>query len=185
MVTHSYSTVTATAPLFTLEKAKKQLRIETEFTAEDDLIESYNSAAQVVCENFINRSIDKRDFIMECDVFDTVVFERNYENDVITKIEYYKPGETELTLLAANQYQLRNATTVECSEIKFLSKPETATRTDAVIITIAQGWDVTSCPKPVLQAIALKVSDFYERREDRDVGNNSISCNLLRAYRKY
>jgi hypothetical protein len=37
----------------------------------------------------INRSITERNFVMQCDKFETVTFERNYENDVISKIEYY------------------------------------------------------------------------------------------------
>jgi hypothetical protein len=45
--------------------------------------------AQASAENFINRSITERNFVMQCDKFETVTFERNYENDVISKIEYY------------------------------------------------------------------------------------------------
>jgi uncharacterized phiE125 gp8 family phage protein len=186
MITHSYRTVPATASLLTLEKAKKQLRIEAGFTDEDDLIQSYIDAAEAACENYINRSIAKRKFVMELSAFETpVVFERNYENDVIAKIEYYAPGETAPTILPTDQYKLRNADIVECSEIKFFSMPETAKRDDAVIITIEQGFAVEQCPKPIIQAINLRLSDFYERREDREQGDNPASNNLLRAYRKY
>jgi len=186
MVTHFYTTVTATTSLLTLAKAKKQLRIETAFTDEDELIQSYIDAAQIDCENFINRGISKRNFIMECSAFETpLTFERNYENDVITKIEYYKPGETELTLLAADQYLLRKSNIVECFDIKFISLPETDKRDDAVVITIEQGFTASECPKPILQAINLRLSEFYEIREDRQQGNNSAANNLLRAYRKY
>jgi uncharacterized phage protein (predicted DNA packaging) len=188
MVNHFYTTITATTSLITLEKAKKQLRLDAGSTDEDDLIQSYIDAAQTACENFINRGISKRDFVMELSAFETpVTFERNYENDVITKIEYYAPGETTLTLLPANQYQLRKSNTVECFDIKFSSMPATATakRDDAVLITVSQGFDLASCPKPIIQAINLRLSDFYERREDREQGSNPASNNLLRAYRKY
>jgi hypothetical protein len=186
MVTHFYTTITGTTSLITLEKAKKQLHLDDGATDEDDLIQSYIDAAQIACENFINRGVSKRDFVMELSVFETpVTFERNYENDVITKIEYYAPGETTLTPLPADQYRLRKSNTVECFDIKFLSMPETAKREDAVLITVSQGFDLASCPKPILQAIKLRLSDFYERREDREQGNNSASNNLLRAYRKY
>lgn len=186
MVTHFYTTITGTYSLLTLVKAKKQLRIELEFTDENELIQSYIDAAQSACENFINRSIAKRQFIMECDTFSTpITFERNYENDVITKIEYYAPGATEKTVLPANQYLLRKSNTIECFDIKFLSLPETDKRDDAVVITIEQGFTASECPKPILQAINLRLSDFYERREDRDIGINSAANSLLRAYRKY
>lgn len=186
MVTHFYTTITATASLLTLAKAKKQLRVEVAFADEDDLIQSYIDTAQVVCQDFINRSIAERNLVLEVsDFLSPITFERNYENDTITKIEYYAPGESELTLLAADQYQLRKSNIVECFDIKFLSIPETDIRDDAVIVTIKQGFALASCPKPIIQAINLRLSDFFERREDREQGNNPASNNLLRPYRKF
>jgi len=186
MVTHFYTATTATAPLLTLAKAKKQLRVETTFTEEDDLIESYIDAAQAACQDYINRSIAERNLVLEVSDFkSSITFERNYENDVITKIEYYAPGVTTLTTLAADQYQLRKSNIIECFDIKFLSIPETDKRDDAVVVTIKQGFALANCPKPIIQAINLRLSDFFERREDREQGNNPASNNLLRAYRKF
>ena len=186
MVTHFYTEITAEESVLTLEKAKKQLRIDADNTDEDDLILSYIDAAQGACENFINRSIAERNFVMLCNEFSTpITFERNYENDAIAKIEYYAPGQTELSTLDPSQYFLRASNTVECLDIKFLSLPETDERDDAVVITIEQGFAAAKCPKPILQAINLRLSDFFERREDREQGNNPASNNLLRAYRKY
>lgn len=185
MVTHFHTTTTATTPLLTLAKAKKQLRIEASFTEEDDLIESYIDAAQVACQDFINRAIAERNLVLECSNFETITFERNYENDVITNIEYYAPGATTLTTLATDQYRLRKSNIVECFDIKFLSIPETDIRDDAVIVTIKQGFTFVNCPKPIIQAINLRLSDFFERREDREQGNNPASNNLLRPYRKF
>lgn len=186
MVTHSYTETTATASLLTLEKGKKQLRIEASYDAENDTIQSCIDAAQVACQDYINRSIAERDFIMECDSFsDKEIFQRNYENDVITKIEYYAPGSDEKTVLDSSQYQLRKSNIIECFDIKFLSKPETAKRSDAVIITVKQGFSVDKCPTPIIQAIKLRLADFYEIREDRNQNENLKSNNLLRPYRKF
>jgi len=186
MVTHSYTETTATVPLLTLEKGKKQLRIEASFTAEDETIQSCIDAAQVACQDYINRSIAECNFIMECDSFsDKETFQRNYENDVITKIEYYEPGATEKTLLDESQYQLRKSNIIECFDIKFLSKPATAERPDAVIITVKQGFSVVNCPTPIIQAIKLRLADFYEIREDRNQNENLKSNSLLRPYRKF
>lgn len=185
MVTHFYTEITAEGSLLTLAKAKKQLRIEASFDEENDLIESYIDAAQAACEDFVNRSIAERNLVLECSIFETITFERNYENDTIDKIEYYEPGATELTLLADDQYKLRKSNIVECFDIKFLSIPETDIRDDAVIVTIKQGFALASCPKPIIQAINLRLSDFFERREDREQGNNPASNNLLRPYRKF
>jgi 5'-deoxynucleotidase YfbR-like HD superfamily hydrolase len=70
-----------------LAQAKQQCRSD-DLVYEDDLITEFNESAQASAENFINRSITERNFVMQCDKFETVTFERNYEND-ISKIEYY------------------------------------------------------------------------------------------------
>lgn len=189
MVKHHYTTVTATASILTLAQAKDQLNIEQDFTVHDDLIKDQIDTAQESCQLYINRSIAERNLVLEMDSFATAVtFERNYENDIITKIEYYAAGETTLTELDASKYKLRKSNTVECFDIIFLVDAlaiETAKRDDAVIITIAQGFTAESCPKSIIQAMKLKISDYYERREDREVGNNSAGNNLLRPLRKY
>lgn len=186
MLTHFYKTITATTSLVTLVKAKKQLRVDASITDEDDVIQDCIDAAQAACEDYINRGIAQQDFVMQLSAFEPLVtFERNYENDSITNIEYYAHGETTLTTLAEDQYQLRKSNIIECFDIKFLSMPETDKRDDAVIVTIAQGFTLAQCPKPILQAINLRLSDFYERREDREQGNSPASNNLLRKYRKY
>lgn len=184
MVTNSYTTITGTQPLITLAQAKKQCKVSDDLVYEDDLIIEFNESAQASAENFINRSIATRNFVMQCDKFDTVTFERNYENDVISKIEYYAPGETTLTVLIADQYQLRKSNTIECFDVKFFNAPATDIREDAVIITVAQGFTTASCPKPILQGIRLRIASAYVFREDGN-GNNTASNNLLRAYRKF
>ncbi|MFH6966476.1 head-tail connector protein [Flavobacterium sp. FlaQc-28] len=186
MVTNFYRTITAAAPIITLPKAKKQIKSDDDVTYEDDLVLSYIDAAQGAVSNFINRVISESNFVMEADKFESkITFERNWENDAILKIEYYAPGETVLTLLPSDQYKLQVSSVVECFDIKFLSMPITDKRDDAVIITVKQGFTASTCPTPLIQAMMLRLSDFNERREDRDQGNNPASNNLARAYRKY
>lgn len=186
METNSYYVVTAATPVLSLAKAKKQLKSDADVTYEDDLVLSYIDAAQGAVSNFINRSIAERDFVMEFDKFESkITFERNYDNDTISKIEYYAQGENELTLLASNQYKLQSSNLLDCYDIKFLSIPLTNERDDAVIVTVKQGFTTSTCPAPLIQAMMLRLSDFNERREDREQGNNPASNNLARAYRRY
>lgn len=184
MVTHSFTTIIQEQPLLTLAQAKKQCKVGDDLIYEDDLIADYNFAAQVSAENFINRAIAQRDFVMQCDKFESIIFEANYENDVIAKVEYYAPGESELTLLSDASYKLRNATVIDCLQITFINVPAVDERQDAIIVTIEQGFTAETCPKPILQAIRLRLSSSYVYREDSG-GNNVASNNLLRAYRKY
>lgn len=192
MVTNYYRTIIATTPIITLAKAKKQIKSDDDVTYEDDLVLSYIDAAQGAVSNFINRVINESNFIMEADKFEPkITFERNWENDEITKVEYYAPGATELTELPDDQYKLRPSSTVECFDIIFKpaagesEMPATDTRDDAVIITVKQGFTASTCPTPLIQAMMLRIADFNERREDREQGNNPASNNLARAYRKY
>lgn len=186
MVTHFFTQITAENSLVTLAQAKKQLRIEADSTDEDDLIQDCIDAAQSACQNYINRAIAEQNFVMHLNEFpDTIGYERNYLNDTIEKIEYYAPGETELTTLDPALYKLKNSNIVECFDIKFGVTPATDKREDAVVITIKQGFDVSACPKPIIQAIKLRLTAFYEYREDRPQGFDTASNNLLRAYRKY
>jgi hypothetical protein len=192
MVTNSYTTVTADGPVIDLAAAKKQLRQGDDFIAEDELILDYSEAAQAACEDYINRKIAETTLVIELSVFESsITFARNYENDAIEKVEYYAPGATVLTLLPVGQYLLRKSNILECWDLKFkpatgqTTMPATETRDDAVIITVKQGFEPNKCPKPILQAIKLRIADFYERREDREQGDSPASNNLLRPYRKY
>jgi hypothetical protein len=72
-----------------LAQAKKTVQVVMILFMKMTSLLSLMKSAQASAENFINRSITERNFVMQCDKFETVTFERNYENDVISKIEYY------------------------------------------------------------------------------------------------
>lgn len=187
MVTNSYYVPgTALTPI-TLAKAKKQLRLEVDFTEEDDLIQSYIDSALIIAENYINRALSPRKFVLEMDRFENPFqFSQNNIDDTIDKVEYFAPGETEASLLADTEYKARTSIYIECKEIKFKTTPTTDSRDDAVIITINQGFtSATDIPKPIVQAMLLIISDMYERRDDKEIGTNSAANALMRPYRKY
>lgn len=185
MVTNHFFEAGTPTVCVTLAQAKKQLRIESSFTDEDDLIQTYVDAAKDVAQDYIGRSIDARNLILECDKVATVIFSANDDNDTITKIEYYAPGETSFTELDSENYKLRKATTIGAKEIVFLTDFLIDDRTDAIKITVLQGWDANSVPAVVKQAMKLIIADMYERREDREMANNNAYKALLRPYKKY
>ena len=186
MVTNSYRVITADKSIITLAQAKSQLKVDDGVDYENDLIQSYIDASEEALSDYLNRCITKSNYVMELDKFETkVTFERNYENDSIEKIEYYALGDTTLTLLPSDQYKLQKSSIVECFDIKFLSMPATEKRDDAIIVTVSQGFTAPTCPKPLIQAMKLRISDFYERREDRELGDSPASNILARPYRKF
>ncbi|SHG27765.1 head-tail connector protein [Flavobacterium johnsoniae] len=186
MVTDSYYKNQAATVCVTLAEAKKHLRLGTGENPEDDLIQTYIDAAKEDRQNYINRSIDTRDFVMEVSQFETVNFAVNNDNDEVTEIKYYKQGETNATVLDADSYKVRPGIVVGTKTITFKTTTETEKRSDAVIIVVKQGWITADVPKPLKQAMLLRIGDMYERREDRgEVGYNSAADALCRPYRKY
>jgi len=186
MQTDSYFENTVKTVCVTLAMAKKQLRLSASNTSEDDLIQSYIDAATVDRQNYINRTIDTRDFVVKLSQFETLNFDANYENDEVASIEYYAPGAEEVTVLDNSAYKLRTGDVIGTKTIKFIDPPATEKRDDAVTVTIKQGWETAAVPTPIKQAILLLIADMYERREDRgEIGNNRAADSLCRSYRKY
>lgn len=177
-------------PFVTLAKAKKQLRLESDFTEEDDLITGYIEAATVAAEDYLNKRLFKGVLTFECSSFtNPFVFTQSDDSDTVESVEYYaKDGDgNTLTPVEDADYKLRKSSTIGCKEIKFTATlPATEVRDDAVIIKINQGFAVEDLPKAIYQAIMLMVTSMYEKREDiGEIGNNSASRSLMRPYRNY
>lgn len=191
MVTNSfYENQVDNVVLISLEKAKQHLRVDADFADEDDLIEDYVKVATAAAQDYMSRSIFQRDFILEADSFNEIEFSANGSDDEVTKIEYYPFGETEKQELPATAYKIRKGTTVDTWLLKFLEKPQLAKRDDAVIITVKQGWvadaqTVSKVPMPIIQAVLLLLTQFYEIRENRGEVNATAAHALLRPYRKW
>jgi uncharacterized phiE125 gp8 family phage protein len=181
---------TGLSPFVTLAKAKKQLRLEADFTDEDDLITDYIEAATIAAEDYLNKKLFKGVLTFESSSFtNPFVFTQSDESDTVASVKYYaKDGDGEtLTEIASTEYKLRKSSSVGAKEIKFTSTlPEIEKRDDGVIIKINQGYAVADLPKPIYQAILLMVTSMFEKREDiGEIGNNQASRNLLRPYRNF
>ena len=187
MITNSYYTPgTPLVDVITLELAKQQLKIESDFTEEDTLIQGYIAAAIEVVENYLGRAIHPRTFTMELDKFDAEIeFAKCWETDAIQELVYYSTGETTTTVLDPTVYVLRNSSTINCKLLKFKTITPTDVRDDAVKITITQGLTVETIPAPLKQAMLLILSDMYEKRDDREIGVNSSANALMRPYRRF
>lgn len=181
---------TGLSPFVTLAKAKKQLRLETSFAEEDDLITDYIEAATIAAQDYLNKKLFKGVLTFDCDGFtNPFVFVQSDDNDAVASVKYYaKDGEGDtLTEIVNTTYKLRKSSSIGCKEIKFTEPfPAIETRDDAVIIKINQGFAVADLPKPIYQAILLMVTSMYEKREDiGEIGNNQASRNLMRPYRNF
>lgn len=169
--------------VISLNVAKKHLRIEADYTDDDELIALQIKAAQKSAENYMQRAVGRQDLIITMDIFQSVIFEGS-SNDTIGKVEYYEPSANTLTELGSAEYSLKKSGLINF-EVSFKTTPETDDRDDAVKITVNQGYDVDSCPSDIKAAMLLMIGDMYERREDREQGSNPASVNLMRPYRKW
>lgn len=172
--------------VITLNKAKQQLRIESTFIDEDDLIQDYIDAAIVAAENYCSVHLYPKVAEIKANKLETFVLDA-YPVNSIAKVEYYKKAETTLTTLPDTNYSLLSYNK-KLVTLKFKDIPDDVDtdRDDAVIITVNIGFATKSAiPKPIQQAIKLLISDMYDRREDRPEINTTVAQHLMRPYRKY
>lgn len=172
-----------TLTVLTLANAKKQLRIESSFTEEDDLIQSYIDAAVVAAENFIGGHIIPGSLVLSFDKFEKPIIFEAFPLKSIASVKYYA-NDVEETL-DAEKYQL----TVQHGKVYKLQfrgdLPTNDKRFDAVTITVDCGFADNVIPKPIVQAIKLMISDMYEIREDRKEVISTSAMSLLRPYKKF
>lgn len=167
----------------TVAQAKKQLRIEADFTDEDDLIQSYIDAAVANCENFIGGHIIPGELVISYDKFESPVVFEAFPLKTITSVKYFT-ADVETTLDAAKYSLTKQSEKV--FKLRFKEDtPSTDTRFDAVTITVACGFAGNAIPKPIIQAIKLQIADMYEIREDRKELLSTAAMSLLRPYKKY
>lgn len=172
-----------TLEVVTLAQAKKQLRIESALTDEDDLIQSYIDAAVVNCQNFIGGHIIPGDMVISYDKFESPVVFEAFPLKTITSVKYF--AEDVETTLDATKYSLTKQSE-KVFKLRFKEDtPSTDERFDAVTITVACGFPSNTIPKPIIQAIKLQIADMYEIREDRKEMLSTAAMSLLRPYKKY
>lgn len=170
------------AILLTLTQAKAQLRLDDSFDAEDDLLDGYIAAVQEDTEQYLGRPLAQTS-VFEYDGFEAIMEVPALQNAAITKVEYLAAGDDGETyvLLASSGYTFTRD--FENGGYLLAIKgdiPETYTSDAAVKVTVA-----VTCPKPVVQAMLLKITDAYEKREDiTAVTFRRTSTLLLDKYRQ-
>lgn len=169
--------------IITLEKAKKQLRVDASFTDEDDLIEDYIQAAIESCDMYINGDIQAKSLVIQLSAFQSTIIFEAYPIRSITAVKYFKDN-VEVTMPTTSYYLATQ--NLKQSILTFKEEPSVDDRPDAVTVTIAIGFEsAAKVPMPIKQAILLQVSDMYERREDRKEVVTTTAQALMRPYRKY
>ncbi|WP_158962590.1 head-tail connector protein [Myroides fluvii] len=164
-----------------LELAKKHLRLDADNDEEDMLIELAIASAITQSENYTERVLKKGIIEFLTHNAESIVIERSSLNDKIQKVEVLGEGVDSILLPASAYSQTKRAT--EIYEVSFKNvklEPEQQLK-----VTVELGFDSETLPKDILSAMLLMIGDSFEKREDRNQGNNTAVNNLLRPYRKW
>jgi hypothetical protein len=167
-------------PVLTLDQAKAQLRVELDWTEEDDFINDIIVQAQDVAEQYMGRPCG-HSMVLECDNFDAVSAIQCLAKPEVTHVKYLPEGETEYVVLGAENYTFEKLYRGDLYSLTFgQTLPDLAVSDAAVVVTLT-----TVCPPAVLRGILLILTDLYERREDRVVNMaDTLAVSYLRIYKQ-
>lgn len=169
-------TTAATIKPLSLDEVKANLNLFTDFTDDDELLDSMIDAAVDCVENFTRRSLLTQTITLTCDGF-PIFFE--IERPVlqsVTSIQYVdSDGNTQT--LASSGYTVDTASTPgRIVEAYGETWPSTQSVINSVTVIYVAGYtSAANVPNQIKQAIKVLVSDFYKDRESYIVGVSSVS----------
>ena len=167
--------------LVRLELVKKHLRLDADNDEENMLIEVAIASAITQAENYTERVLKKSIIEFLTHNAESIVIERSSLNDKIQKVEVVEEDVDSVLLPASAYSQTKRGS--EIYEVSFKNvKLEPGQQ---LKVTIELGFDSETLPKDILSAMLLMIGDSFEKREDRNQGNNTAVNNLLRPYRKW
>jgi hypothetical protein len=181
--------IPTTLQIVSLSMAKKQLKVDADFTEDDDLIDAYSQAAQELAEHFVGFNIAEASTEIMASSFSSFIFEEKSANVAISKIEYLTPVDGEdYQELDVEKYALKKSTTVSNHyEVSF--KDDLPALNEEILekvkVTITYGQEVSDVPKIVSQAIKVCITQFYDKRENSLEVANNVFHRLLSPLRKF
>ena len=152
--------------LVTLAEVKEQLRIDSSFTLDDDLLTGYIKAAREKCENYCNRYFAQADFTVLYNGFESPLIVP-FPDSTVTAISYVDMDDNSQTLSVYSydaDFQQITADNFDAKTVK---------------VNITSGATNNS----VKQAILLYVADFYEVRTAEKARPNLAAEANLYPYR--
>jgi hypothetical protein len=153
------STPFTTSNMFPLADVKGHLRIEADYTLEDDQIELYYQAAHSFVEDFTNIAIGENkvfvEFLNAEQAEDEVYLSMSNVTsiDEVIEINYTTGEETTLTDYITSQTSL--GTFIRANPLRTYK------------VTYKAGTVATDLPIQIKQAIFLVTAEFFEHREER------------------
>lgn len=176
-----------TSEPISLADAKKQLRLPSAYTSEDDAINWYIKAAREIAERETNRALLTQTWKLTLDKFPASGVIQCSKNPVIaiTSIQYYDTA-GDLQTWSADNYILDDQREPwRITPAYGLSFPSTQSRINAVTITFTAGYSsADTIPANIMQGMRLIIGDLYKNRENIVIGRlvSDISRNAIYAF---
>jgi len=152
-----------------LDDAKMQLKIDSDETFDDDLINQLIQAALEIAENYIEKSI------AETDVTFTIY---DFAGDVINIPEGNYISLTKIEDSDSNEYTQDH---IRIYDDHFEIELDEYIDVDVLTVTFKAGYASGSCPEPIKRAILIKVDDLYNTER----GSYTLSLQNNRTFERY
>lgn len=164
------------AETFTTSEMKNRLKIDSDITTDDTLVDDLVKAARQYVENYLDTSLINQVITEKISKWPSDLL-KDYPNAIhlsvnpvvsVTSIAYLDADGASQTL-ASNQYVVDNSgrkTTIYPA--KDVTWPEVYSQRNAITITYVAGHGATSAtiPADLRQAVAMVCVDWYENRAD-------------------
>jgi uncharacterized phiE125 gp8 family phage protein len=165
----------------TLAEVKLHLRLESDYTTEDDALDRYIQAAREYCEGFQRRAYISTTYEMYLDSFPAGDAIKIPVNPLIsvTSVNYYDTDDTEATM-SSDDYLVETDNYESQISLKYGKNwPSTTLRPHrGVIVTFVAGYgaDATYTPESVKQSVLLLVGDYYANRCAGNASKSTIEA---------
>jgi len=152
------------ATLVTRAEAKKQLRLESDFTADDDYIDALLVAAQELCEDYQHRTYKQRSRVYYLDSFPATIRAPYPPLVIVTSIKYIDTAGDEQTLDSSKYRIDTDSEPARITPAYGQSWPTIRPVTNAITVTYQAGYRAENFPTKYKHAMLLLVTHFYENR---------------------
>lgn len=160
----------------TLDEVKRHLRIDPEFTDDDDYIQDLISVGTQIAENFIEKDIAKTLTEVRIDDFDSDWIRIN-DGNFLSIVSVFNASDISIgTIHQTSKHD-------DFFQIEWTS----GIASDPLKISYHSGFEVATCPGILKQAILIKIADLYDSaRSDYNwngMQDNKVFENILGYYK--
>jgi len=164
--------------LITLAEAKQHLRIEADYTYDDEILQTYIQGAISVTESYVNRGRLSNATLVVTQTDAVPVWITDWRLNSLTSVKIKYDGDADFTDLPSENFSKAYNPCGDFYGIEFKN-------IDVLGLDELRTEFALTVPASIKNACLLTLADFYEYREDRGDIYNRRAQTLLRDWRNY